>query len=178
MSSVAASRYAKALMDVLYPDKADAGLQQLRQFASVLAEQPDAQRVFENPTISGEGRKGLMKTIADALAFDAVVRNFLNLLVERNRLGLITEVVAAYEKLLDEKQGVVRALVTSAHPLDAAQQKEVAAKLETLTGKQVRVELSVDPSLIGGLVAQVGSTVYDGSIRQQLTAFKNRLIQD
>jgi len=169
---------AKALMDVLYPEKAESGLRQLRQFAAILSEQPDARAVFENPTISADGRKGLLNKIGDAVAFDKVIRNFLNLLVERNRLALITEIIAAYEKLLDEKQGVVRALVTSAKPLDAAQQSAVATKLQVLTGKQVRVELSVDPSLIGGLVAQVGSTVYDGSIRQQLNAFKNRLIQD
>jgi F-type H+-transporting ATPase subunit delta len=68
--------------------------------------------------------------------------------------------------------------VTSASALDSSQQRELAARLANLTGKQVRMDLSVDPSLIGGVVAQVGSTIYDGSIRQQLQTFKHRLIQD
>ena len=63
-----------------------------------------------------------------------------------------------------------------ARALDAAQQQELAGKLEQLTGKQVRMEVAVDPSLIGGVVAQVGSTIYDGSVRQQLQAFKTRLV--
>ena len=176
--SVAASRYAKALMDVLYPAKAEAGLEQLRSFSSVLSGHDDARLVFENPTVSNEHRKDLLKKIGDALALDPPIRNFLGLLIERDRLDLMGEVIAAYETFLDEKLGVVRAHVTSALELDATQQSEIASKLQALTGKKVRMEVSVDPELIGGLVAQVGSTIYDGSIRQQLQSFKNSLTQD
>ena len=80
--------------------------------------------------------------------------------------------------LLDERLGVVRAQVTSARPLDGLQQRELAAKLEQVTGKQVRMEVAIDPSLIGGVIAKVGSTIYDGSVRNQLSAFKSRLIED
>jgi F-type H+-transporting ATPase subunit delta len=134
--------------------------------------------LFENPTIAAERRKAVFKGIADSLSYEAHVRNFLNLLIERNRLDLLSDIVTAYQKLLDEKLGIVRAHVTSASPLDDTQQRNIASKLEQVTGKQVRVELSVDPALIGGVVARVGSTIYDGSIRQQLQVFKQRLIQD
>jgi F-type H+-transporting ATPase subunit delta len=112
------------------------------------------------------------------LALDVPIRNFLGLLIDRNRLDLLNEITATYEALLDERLGIVKARITSALELDSRQRDEVAARLQALTGKKVRMEVSVDPSLIGGLVAQVGSTIYDGSIRQQLQAFRNNLTQD
>jgi F-type H+-transporting ATPase subunit delta len=176
--SVAASRYAKALLDVLYPAKAEAGREQLVKFASVLTQQQDARVLLENPTVSADRRKDLVKRIGDILALDIPVRNFLGLLIERNRLDLLDEIVSTYETLLDDKLGVIRARITSALELDPQQRDEVAARLQQLTGKKVRMEVSVDPTLIGGLVAQVGSTIYDGSIRQQLQAFRSNLTQD
>jgi F-type H+-transporting ATPase subunit delta len=176
--SVAANRYAKALLEVLYPDKAELGLEQLRSFRALLSDQPEARRLFENPTVSGGRRQALLKEISAALAFDIRVANFLNVLADRNRLGLLDEIIDAYQKILDEKFGIVRAFVTTAHPLDAAQRGELARRLEGVTGKQVRMEMSVDPSLIGGVVARVGSTIYDGSVRGQLEAFKTSLIED
>jgi F-type H+-transporting ATPase subunit delta len=176
--SVAASRYAKALLDVLYPHKAQQGLEQLQRFSALLAEQPDVRRVFENPTISAERRKALLKEVGDAYSFDPAVRNFLNLLVERNRIDLIDEIAQTYQRFLDTKMGIVPARVISATPLDATQQQQVAAKLQAATGKTVRMELSTDPALIGGVVAEVGSTIYDGSIRQRLQSFRKSLVSD
>ena len=176
--SVAASRYAKALLDVLDPGKAEGGREQLLRFMSTLSKQTDARVFLENPTVSTEHRRSLLNKIGDQLALDTQIRNFLGLLIDRNRLDLLEEIVSTYEALLDERVGIVRARVTSALELDPKQREQVAAKLQALTGKQVRMEVSVDPSLIGGLVAQVGSTIYDGSIRQQLQAFRNNLTQD
>jgi F-type H+-transporting ATPase subunit delta len=165
-------------MDVLYPaGAAERGLEQLKRFSALLQEQAAARSLFENPTVAAERRKELMNKIGDALPLDARIRNFLGLLIEWNRLEILDDVIEVYETLLDEKQGVVRARVTSAHALDSKQQSEVATRLESLTKKKVRVEVSVDPSLIGGLMAQVGSTIYDGSIRQQLQTFKTRLTE-
>ncbi len=176
--SVAANRYAKALLDSLYPQKAEDGLRQLQNFQLLLKDQPDARRLLENPTVSADRRKRLVKEIAAASGYDQRVANFIDILVDRNRLQLMDEITTAYQKLLDERLGVVRAIVRAAHPLDAAQQKELVTKLENVTGKQVRMEMALDPSLIGGVVAQVGSTIYDGSVRQQLKAFKSRLIEE
>ena len=176
--SVAANRYGKALMDALYPEKAANGLQQLQSFASLLKEQPDARRFLQNPAMAGDRRQRLMKEISDALSFDRKVANFVNILIDRNRLPILEEIIGAYRKLLDDRLGIVRAQVTAAQTLDSAQQGELAAKLEQITGKQVRMEVAVDPSLIGGVIAQVGSTIYDGSVRQQLQAFKSRLVEE
>ena len=175
--SVAVRRYAKALLDVLYPAKAEAGLDQLRNFSTMLGQQADAKRVFENPTISPDRRRDLLSKVGDALKLDAPIRNFIGLLIDRNRLDTLDEIISTYGALLDEKLGVVEAHVTSALALDPKQQSEVEAKLQKLTGKKVKMQVSIDPALIGGIVAKVGSTIYDGSIRQQLQTFRESLTQ-
>jgi F-type H+-transporting ATPase subunit delta len=173
--SVAANRYAKALADVLYPDKAELGYQQLQGFLSILTNQADVRRFLENPALAGERRKRMLDGIFGALKVDRHVANFIGILVDRDRLSILEEIIQAYREILDDKFGILRARVTSASSLDAVQQKELTARLERATGKQIRMQMAVDPSLIGGMVAQVGSTIYDGSVRQQLQAFKNRL---
>ena len=91
--SVAASRYAKALLDVLYPSRAEMGRDQLRSFQSVLASQDGARLVFENPTLSTESRKDLLNKIGNVLKLDAPIRNFLGLLIDRNRLDVLEEII-------------------------------------------------------------------------------------
>jgi F-type H+-transporting ATPase subunit delta len=173
--SVAANRYATALIDVLYPDKTETGLQQLETFATVLRDQPDSRRFLENPAMPVERRTRLLKEISGALGFDRRVANFISILAARNRLPILEEIITEYRRLMDQRLGIVRARVTAARALDPQQQQELARQLQQITGKQVRMEVAIDPSLIGGVVAQVGSTIYDGSVRQQLQSFKNRL---
>jgi F-type H+-transporting ATPase subunit delta len=176
--SVAAKRYASALIDVLYPEKAEEGFYQLQSLLSLLNEQPDGRKFLQNPSMAGERRNRLLKEIADALGFDRLVANFVNILTDRNRLPLLEEIIDEYQQLMDDRLGIARAQVTAARSLDPAQQRELIDKLEEITGKQIRMEVAIDPSLIGGVIAQVGSTVYDGSVRQQLQAFKSRLIEE
>ena len=176
--SVGAKRYARALMDVLYPDGAAAGLQQLQGFAALLQDQPNARQFLQNPTMAGDRRNRLLKEVSNALVFDRRVANFVNILTDRNRLPILEEIIGEYQKLLDERLGIVRARVTAALSLDPSQQRELMGKLEQITGKQVRMEVVVDPSLIGGVIAQLGSTIYDGSVRQQLQAFKSHLVEE
>jgi F-type H+-transporting ATPase subunit delta len=176
--SVAANRYAKALMDVLYPDDAAAGLDQLDRLNALLASQPDAVRMLENPTVSTERRKDLIGKIAEAYGFTPPIRRVLDLLVDRNRMDILGDITAAFRKFHDEKAGIVQARVTAARELDDAERRALAAKLESATGKKVRMDVAVDPALIGGVVAQVGSTIYDGSLRQQLQSFRSRLLAE
>src|SRR4030095_1155403 len=112
--SVAANRYATALIDVLFPNKAEAGLRQLQQFASLLKDQPDSRRFLENPSVAGERRNRLLKEIASAFSFDRPVANFINILVNRNRLPILEAIISEYGRLLDKRLGIVRARVTTA----------------------------------------------------------------
>jgi F-type H+-transporting ATPase subunit delta len=175
--SVAANRYARALLDVLYPKDAETGYEQLSRFSDLLSQEPDARRLLENPTVAVERRKSLVKEITDALGTIPQVRNFVDILIERNRLELFDEIIRTYRKYLDQKLGIIRAAVTSAVPLDEAQRQIFMNKLQQATGKQVRMEVSVDPSLLGGVITRVDSTIYDGSLRQQLESFKEKLVQ-
>jgi len=176
--SVAANRYARALIDVLERDQAEAGFQQLQSFAALLKEQPDSRRFLQNPAMVGERRERVLNEILAALGLDRRVGNFIRILVNRNRLPILEKILVEYQRLMDTRLGIVRARVTAALPMDFVQQQDFARKLEEVTGKQVRLEVAIDSSLIGGVVAQVGSTIYDGSVRQQLQAFKNRLVGD
>jgi F-type H+-transporting ATPase subunit delta len=175
--SVAANRYAKALLDVLYPKNAEAGYDQLSQLNALLSEQPEARSMLENPTVPVERRKGMVKEITGAMGALSEVRNFIDILIDRNRLDLLHEIIGVYRKYLDQKLGIVRAAVTAAKPLDEAQRKALLTQLQQSTGKQVRMEVSVDPSLLGGIVARVDSTIYDGSLRQQLQSFREKLVE-
>ncbi len=114
--SVAANRYAKALIDALYPSKAEAGLDELRRFEALLDEHPQARQLFENPTVPADRRKALLKEIGDATGFSLETRNFIGILIDRNRLGILNEIRAAYGKYLDERPGIVRAAVRQAQP--------------------------------------------------------------
>jgi F-type H+-transporting ATPase subunit delta len=175
--SIAANRYARALLDVLYPKNANTGYDQLSRFNALLSEQPDARRLLENPTVPVERRKSLVKEITAVLGSIPEIRNFIDILIDRNRLDLLNEIVGTYQKYLDQRLGIVRAIVTAAAPLDEAQRTTLVVQLEKATGKQVRISVSVDPSLLGGVVARVDSTIYDGSLRQQLESFREKLVQ-
>jgi len=176
--SVAAKRYARALIDALYPDKAEEGFYQLQSLASLLTNQPDARRFLQNPAMAGERRNRLLTEIAEALGFDRRVANFFSIVIDRNRLPLLEEIISEYQQLMDDRLGIARAQVTAARALDPSQQRELTSKLEEITGKQIRMDVFIDASLIGGVIAQVGSKVYDGSVRQQLQTFKSRLVGD
>jgi len=155
---------------------ADAGLEQLAAIKSLLENEPDARKLLINPVISPDRRDRFVDEIIRALALDARVGKLLHLIVERRRLEILDDLIDAYRKMLDAKNGIVRAVVRSASPLSEAQQQEVVEKLEKSLGQRVVMEVEEDPALIAGLIVRVGSTVYDGSLQQQLAGFKDRLM--
>jgi F-type H+-transporting ATPase subunit delta len=104
-------------------------------------------------------------------------RRFVALLVERERLALVPEILAALQQLIEESRGVVRAEVITAVPLDERQTQEVARRLAVYSGKQVRIETSIDPDIIGGVIAQIGDERIDDSVRGRLQRLKQRLAQ-
>ena len=173
--NVVASRYARALIDALAPDHMAAGLDQLRGFRQVL-EHGDARKLLMNPVIPPERREAFIGALARSLGIDARVRKLFGLIVDRRRLGVLDDVIESYQKMLDERTGIVRAVVTAAAPLSESDRAAIAERLEQTTGKSIEMEVEQDSSLIGGVVVCIGSTVYDGSVRQQLHGFKDRLL--
>jgi F-type H+-transporting ATPase subunit delta len=118
--------------------------------------------------------------VADILAqakFTPIVTKLITLLADRDRLVLATDLLAAYRDRLLDHRGVVRAEVTTAAALDAGRTQAIQNGLAALTGRKVLLVTKIDPSIIGGLIARVGSTVYDGSVTRQLEKMKDRLAE-
>jgi len=130
-----------------------------------------------NPIYSRDQRRAIGAKLATALRLDAEPANLLFLLGDRNRLGYLGGVADVFGELTDEKLGRLRAHVTSAVPLDAASAQAIAEKLALATQAQVILDRGVDPALLGGVVAQVGSFTYDGSVRSQLEQLRRTLKQ-
>jgi F-type H+-transporting ATPase subunit delta len=173
-----ARRYAKALFGLaVEQDRVEPWSDALVALQAAVDGSPDLLDVLSNPVYSRDQRREIVRGLARSLKLDAEPSNLLFLLGDRNRLAALGDIVATFRGLADQKLGRIRAQVTSAVPLDAASQKALAEKLSKATKSQVIVERSVDPELLGGVVARVGSLVFDGSIKSQLEALRRELKQ-
>ena len=171
-----AARYARALLDVVIKEGNPEQVQQeLSAFADLLVQNPNLEKALTNPAVPVSGKVGIVKELAARLKLSSPLGKLLLMLAERDRLVIVRDLVTVYrDRLMDYRQ-VVRADVTTAEPLDEAKAARLKERLATLTGRTVTMTTRVDPSIIGGLVARVGSTVYDGSVATQLHRIKNRL---
>jgi len=177
MGSIA-RRYAKALFGLaLEQSRVEAWSDALVALQAAVDASPELQDILENPVYSKEQRREIVKQLAQVLALDPHPLSLLLLLADRNRLGYLEGIVRTFRELTDSKLGRVRAQVVTAVPLDAAAVKAIAEKLAHATKTTVLVERAVDPSLLGGVVARVGSLVFDGSVRSQLEALRRELKQ-
>lgn len=178
--SNAARRYAEALIDSIFDGEnaAEAGrsaADELSQLAEAIREVPDLRNALENPSYTQDDRLKALEVIAGKLELSARTRSFAKLVIEKGRAAELTEISLVFRKLLDERSGRVIAVVTSAAPLTDAALADIKAALEKRTGKAVDVEAKVDPELIGGIRAEVGTIVFDGSIRSELESLREKL---
>jgi len=181
MALAIAVRYAQSLADVvlepgssLAPQEASG---QLRAVEEVFEASPELRSVMLNPAVAPSDKRAAVTRLVEPLGIHEFVRNFIYVLIDRRRIGPIKEIRQAFEDIMDEHRGVVRADVTSAGELSEEQRGKLTSALAGLTGKQVRGEYAVNDELLGGAVAQVGSTVYDGSISGQLETLRKRLVK-
>jgi len=171
-----ARRYAKALFGLAVEQgRVESWSDALVALQGAIDGSPELQDVLENPAYSKEQRRMVVGKLAGALRLDADPANLLALLSERNRLGYLSAIVATFRELSDAKLGRVRAKVTSAVPLDEDSATAMALRLSAASSARVLLEQSVDPALLGGVVAQVGSLVFDGSVRSQLEDLRRQL---
>ena len=178
-SSALAKRYADAFADVvtaagaaLAPQDA---LRELGAFAEALRSSKEMHNALTSPSVPASRKKAAVGRIGDVLGLSRITRNFLFVLIDHHRIPALAEILETFELVLDERLGFARAEVSSARDLDEKQRAAVNGQLERLTGKRIRMRFAVDESLIGGVVARIGSTVYDGSVRCQLAALGRRL---
>lgn len=173
MIRAAARRYADAVFELARAEGSyDAWGADLDHLAALL-EVPLAARALTSPVISPAQKMSVIE--AEVPNLRPPTRNLLRLLLHRDRLGFLPDIAAAFHERLNRERGIVTAQVTTAEPLDAATQASLAAKLSAYVGKQVQMQTSVDPSIIGGVVAQIGDQLIDGSVRGRLELLRRRL---
>jgi F-type H+-transporting ATPase subunit delta len=174
----AAVRYARALFDTALAEKIDLlqTFHDLRDFGRVIAGHDTLVRVLTNPAIPASRKRAVIEQlIARAGALPPPVVKVLLLLADRDRLSLLPDVVHAYETRLMDHQNVVRAEVVTAVALPEGRMAAIRQGLSRATGRDVHLAARVDPSIIGGAVARIGSTVYDGSVTRQLERMREAL---
>lgn len=172
MASAVANRYARALADIVMapgsPLKPEDAVAQLRAIEGLLQESPELRIALLTPAIQNSRKRAVMADLLSRIGGSALIRNFIYVIIDHRRIGLIGEIREGFEAQIDERLGFVRAEVSSAAPLTASLSADIESELSKLTGKRMRLQFHVDPSLIGGVVARIGSTVYDGSVRGEL----------
>lgn len=178
MPAAIATRYARALVDVVFPSgAAERTLTELRAFADVLAGSNELKLALESPAVAKARKLAVVTKLGAALGLSKPVRNFLMVLVDHRRLAVLGEITSAFEKLISERLGILKVDVTAAYPLNDVQQAALASGIGAATGKKVGLNLTVDSALIGGVVARIGSTVYDGSVRGKLDTLGKKLAE-
>ena len=176
--SAVALRYAHAFAAVVASQKLDsvAAQQQLKDFSDTFEGSSELREVLMNPAISSEQKLKVLDAIAGKLGMMPQVRNFMAVIMENQRLAEVNEILAEYHAVADEQSGFAEAEITSARPLNDADKAELEVQVAKVAGGRVRATYREDPSLLGGAIVRIGSTVYDGSIRAQLQQLKQKLV--
>ena len=178
-SRAAGIRYARALFEVARKEAADVRQigRDLDAFAQMVAGNDGLARVLSNPAIPVARKRGVVEELlARSGTLSPVLSKLLLMLADRDRLRILPDLAAGYRERLMQDANVVRAEVVTAAPIPADRVAALKNGLERATGRDVQLESRVDPSLIGGAVTRVGSTVYDGSIATQLQKLKQELV--
>jgi F-type H+-transporting ATPase subunit delta len=173
-----ARRYAKALFSLaLEKGRVEPWSNSLQGLKTAVEGSPDLRDVLANPIYSREQRHAIVEKLAAALSLDEEPASLLFLLGDRNRLAYLSGVVDTFRDYADQHLGRLRARVTSAVKLDETAAQAIADELSKKTNAKVLLDRVVDPAILGGVVAQVGSLVYDGSVRTQLEDLRKQLKQ-
>ena len=178
MSSKASLRYAKALFAL---GKEEQNIQSLRsevaRLAELLAEHSDFREVLLTPLYPADERKTVLLQVAERAELSHLLKNFTAYLIDRRRLIDFPEIAEEFSRLADQDEGLLTAKVRSASPLDEEREQRLQRALSERTGRRVRLDIELDPTLIGGAIAQVGDLVIDGSLRTQLGQLRATLMK-
>jgi F-type H+-transporting ATPase subunit delta len=181
-SATVVHRYANALADVVIApgssvSPADA-VAQLRGFYASAASAPQLETVLASPAVPRTRKRTVIRKIAEALGLRQIVTNFLLVLSDHGRWSALAEVIDALEAVIDRHLGFEHAEVRSAFQLTDNEREQLSRELARVAGRKIRLHVAVDPELIGGVTAHVGSTVYDGSVRGNLAKMRRSLTQN
>jgi F-type H+-transporting ATPase subunit delta len=176
--SVLSLRYAHAFASVAASSHLDVAAvqQQLNDFSGTLAGSHELREVLMNPSIATEQKLRVLDAIAGRIGMFPQVRNFLAVIMDHQRLAELNDILAEYHRVADEQSNLAEAEITSARPLNDQDRAELETQVAKLAGGPVRATFRQDPTLLGGAVVRIGSTVYDGSIRAQFEQLKQKLV--
>jgi F-type H+-transporting ATPase subunit delta len=173
-----ARRYAAALADVVIKNgETEIVRNELDQFAAVMTENQQLAEIFRSPAVLYDNKKNLLEGLIARTAPTKTTANFLRVLQRNHRLADLPVINERFKTVLEERAGLVTAEVTTAQPLASNQQTALQTKLQQMTGKQVSLNFKIDPEIIGGVITRIGSTVYDGSVKNQLQELKEQMIR-
>ena len=174
-----ANHYARALADVSFKtDQHERVERELVQFEHLLTRERELFLFFTNPAIPVPRKKAATREILQRLSFSSLTSNFVLVLLDNHRISYFSEIRKAYQKAANERLGLVEAKITTAAEVDRQIKSQLESRLALLTGKRMLLHFEVDRDLIGGVITRIGDTIYDGSVRQQLSLIKARLSSD
>jgi F-type H+-transporting ATPase subunit delta len=172
-----ANRYARALADVvLERHETNEVTKELIDFERMMSENPQLRDVFASPVIATERKRAVLDELLARIRPRQTTANFLRLLLDNSRLHDLDQMLNALSRELDARMNIVSAEVTTAREIGQQEKAALQSQLKAATGKEVRLQFRTDPAIIGGVVARIGSLVYDGSIKNQLAQMKRRLM--
>jgi len=175
-TSAISKRYAKALVSLgSEQKKVEAYGEELARVSAIVASHDLLRLLLESPTLAVDKKSAIFAEILEKIGLSDGMRDFFGLLVEKDRMQYLPQIVENYQQLADELSGTLRANVTAAAKLSAAQQKAISAELEKQTGKKVELTVDLDASLIGGLRTEIGGRLFDGSVKTQLKRIEDTL---
>jgi F-type H+-transporting ATPase subunit delta len=172
----ASPQYANALADiVLEQGAAEPARKQLSEFGAAYGESAELRNFLASPAVTRESKHEVIEKLAARMGASKIIRNFLFVIVDNQRAALLPEIVATFEHVLRQRQGVAEAQIASAVELNDKQKSTLMRTLEDLTAKKIQAKYSLEPALLGGAVVRIGDTIYDGSLRNQLNQLRARL---
>lgn len=174
-----AARYARALLDVAIneADPIRVG-DELASFAELVAGHAVLRDTLGNPAVASSDKRKVVEELSGRLSLSSPLAKLLAMLADRDRLVLLADLSDVYQERLREHRQILQAEVTTATPLDVAHVETLRQRLQSATGRQITMTTRVDPAIIGGLVARIDSTVYDGSVSARLAKLRERLLQE
>jgi F-type H+-transporting ATPase subunit delta len=176
ISSAVFTRYARALSDVtLEKGEDDVVIRDLDLYRQIFNSVPELLDAFDSPAIPREAKENLLFALLEKYPVSTLTTNFLRVLLSHYRIRYFQEIFEHYVKTVNERRGIVSAQVTTAAVLAESELGSLRTALAGATGKTVTLDVEEDSDLVGGVVVQIGSTVYDGSIRSQLCEIRRRL---
>lgn len=171
-----ARRYAEAMVDVaISRNEVESIDNELRVFAETMKASRELYNAFASPIVSPADKLSLLNALISRLNAGQMTANLLRTMLKHYRLHYVAEVYEQFRRKMNERKGLIVAEVATAVQVGASEQARLGRTLEQMTGKQVEFKFNTDPSLIGGVVTRISSVVYDGSVRTQLQAIKERL---